>query len=1143
MASSSVVQKVLAGFAEALQPLRDAVASPAAFTGFLQQFGWAIASTSVSELTSLLQGVAALATNPTSLTLEQLTSELVQVATLVRKIAASSAPSAFVSTFPRELLDFLVYNAAATKVPPLFGILHFAGVFSEGYVAADSATGRSKYLSVQVNWARLAPLADQPLQTMQSVYGWGGAFDGDALIRSIGILVRGLGGPAGIFDAGSQLRNEYYLPTSSAAARVRHIVIPAPGLDPQPSTSSSPVTVKLAVMAMPIPPNATAAAPPDGLVVMPIVAGQAGTSINLTNALTLTLAGDVLSRPVRAELHPGRAVLRATPGDTTVNTTAQLDAIAPSTGPWIPIGDGTTSRLELSKAHIAFGLNGTIDGDMELTAEFGLDSANLVIDFSEGDSLMQDTVSSQPTKSALSFTMKWSSKTGFALGGQPKLAITIPVQQSLAGVATLQAIGFALGAMSDGRLEFDAMLTGSTSIGPVQLEVQNVGLALYIIPSANSSPPGALGNIDFGFGFKSPSGVGVALDTAGLTGGGFLSHDDAASQYAGMLQLSYQAFQLQAFGLITTKLPAGPGYSMVAMVDATFPPIELVAGFTLNGVGGLLGINRTVSTDALQAGIKAKTLSNFLFAKNPVANAAQLLTDLATFFPAAQGRYVFGPLLQIGWGTPTAITIDLALLLELPDPVRLVLIGELTVLLPNPNAVLLEMHMDILGTVDFGTDEGSLDAVLHNSRLVQFPLQGSMALRSCWSGSDKTFLLSVGGFNPKFQPPPGFPTLQRVSVSMPSGNITKLNLDGYFAVSSNTLQFGAHVDLFVGVDGFGIAGYLNFDTLIERNPFYFDGDISGGVTLSVDGDNVMSLDLSADLTGPAPWHCAGSVHFSVLGFGVTKGFSVTFGSSAPAQSTDLIDVGAQVRAALSDPRNFTATLTANQNGLVSLLTPSTQGVAVGHPAAGLKVMQRVVPLGLTIQKFGAGAPSGDTQFSITAVTADGAEENTTPVEDEFAPAQFLNMSDDDELASPSFETFDAGISLADGALTFGNANTSGMSAIVHPVSYETWLVDTPGGDMREDPGLPVPPDRFSGILWALNNSGRLRYNAPTRPMVKAATLDYVVATTDQIVASGVGVATGQTYAQAQAALSDAVAGNPSQRGALQVVALYEVTSG
>jgi hypothetical protein len=87
-----------------------------------------------------------------------------------------------------------------------------------------------------------------------------------------------------------------------------------------------------------------------------------------------------------------------------------------------------------------------------------------------------------------------------------------------------------------------------------------------------------------------------------------------------MLQLSYQSFQLQAFGLIATKLPTGPGYSMVAMIDATFPPIELVAGFTLNGVGGLLGVNRTISTDALEAGIKAPELFTLLGAFHIVSD-------------------------------------------------------------------------------------------------------------------------------------------------------------------------------------------------------------------------------------------------------------------------------------------------------------------------------------------------------------------------------------------------------------------------------------------------------------------------------------------------------------------------------------------
>jgi hypothetical protein len=1134
MSSTDFVKDVLAGFADTLQPLRDAVASPDAFTAFLKQFGWTLKPEEVASVLAALHDIATLAADPSSLSLDELTHDLVAAATAVRKVGSSSAPAAFVTTFPRELLDFLVYVALTAKVRPLFGLLHFAGIVSEQRVPANAATGRAEYIERQVQWDRLGPLADDPLGTIESAYGWGTpAFDGDALVRSIATLAGGFGAHAGMFVPQPQLVNEYFAPNSPSAVKLRSAVVSLPGLDQTMVVGGAQSILKLAMMAMPIPPSATVAAGLDGVVVMPLISGKAADTINLTDSLSIKLAGDFLARPVRAEFHPGRSVLRATPGDTRVDASARLDAKAPAAGPWIPIGSPTSSRLEVSAAHVAIGLTGTLDSDLELTAEVGIDTAALVIDFGESDSLMQNTVSKQPARSALSLTVKWSSKSGFSLGGQPRLQIKLPLQQSLAGVATLQQIGLALGPAPGNRLEFDATLTGTTSIGPVTLEVQDVGLALFLTPSGDADPPGVLGNIHFDFGFKSPSGVGLAVDVAGLTGGGFLSHDDAAAQYAGMLQLVYQQFQLQAFGLVATRLPTGPGYSLVAMIDANFPPIELVAGFTLNGVGGLLGIHRTISKNALQAALKAHTLSNFLFAKNPVANAAQLLTDLATFFPAADGRYVFGPLLQIGWGTPTLVTIDLALILELPDPVRLVLIGELAVLLPVPDAALLELHMDVLGTIDFGTEEGSLDAVLHDSRLVRFPLHGGMALRGCWAGSDQTFLLAVGGFHPKFQPPPGFPALDRLAVSMPSGPISKLNLNGYIAVSSNTLQIGAHVDMFVGVDGFGISGYLNFDTLIARNPFYFDGDISGGVTLSAGGDDLMTLDLSGELTGPAPWHVSGSVHFSVLGFGVTKSFSATFGDPASALDTTLVDVGAALRGALSDPRNFTATLTGGQNGLVSLRTPVTSGVALGHPGASLTVNQRVVPLDLTIQKFGAGAPQGESLFSVTTVTVDGFSQPQASVSGEFAPAQFLDLSDDDELAAPSFEAFDSGVSVAAGALAFGPVTT-------REISYETWLVDAVGAQPREDTGITLPPNRVTGILTGLLNSGLLRYAAPSQAVLRSPTLQYVVATTDQIAASGVGAATGQSYAQARAALAAALQSNPDQRGALQVVAEYEV---
>lgn len=807
-----------------------------------------------------------------------------------------------------------------------------------------------------------------------------------------------------------------------------------------------------------------------------------------------------------------------------------------STQPALVVGSTTGTRLELGSV--------SFEGDLffdpsRKAASVSAKAAksSFVISGGDGDGFVSSVLPEDGMKAVFDAGVEWSSDQGLSFIGGAGLDATLPIGLSIGGVVEISSVRLTLLAGASG-VQFQLSASIGVAIGPVQATVSGLGIA------ANVTFPndgGNLGVADLALSFKPPSGVGLAIDSAGLVGGGFLDYDPTDAQYAGMLQLAYQQFQLQAFGLITTKLPTGPGYSLVAMIDATFPPIELVAGFTLNGIGGLLGIHRTVSTDALEAALKAHTLSNFLFAKNPIANAPQLLTDLATFFPAASGSYVFGPLLQIGWGTPTVLTINLALLLTLPDPVRLVLLGELDVLLPDPQAVELEMHMDILGSIDFTADEGSLDAVLHDSRLAHYPLAGAMALRACWAGSSKEFLMSIGGFNPAFQPPPNFPTLPPVSLNMKSGSIAKLNLAGYLAVTSNTLQIGAKIDLAAGVDGFGISGYLNFDTLIQFHPFHFEADISGGVELTAGGDDLMSLDLSGSMSGPSPWHVAGKVHFSVMGFGVSKSFSETFGDSTTEPALQPVDVGAQLRAALGDPRNYSASLTTNQNGLVSLRTPTTTGIALGHPAASLNIDQKIVPLGLTIAKFGAAPPQGDTLFTITATTVDGNSAATVPLNDEFAPAQFLDLTDDQEISSPSFESFNAGVTVAQGTWTVGEA-VAGSAVMQRDVQYETFLIDTAGGQPREITGTtPVPPNRLVAILSALLNSGTLRYAAPSQPMLQPP-LGYVVATTDQIAVSSVGVAAGQTYAQARGALAAAVAQNPSQLGALQVVPLYEVPS-
>ena len=82
---------------------------------------------------------------------------------------------------------------------------------------------------------------------------------------------------------------------------------------------------------------------------------------------------------------------------------------------------------------------------------------------------------------------------------------------------------------------------------------------------------------------------------AGFTGGGFLRYIEAEERYEGMLELEYEEeISLKAIGLLTTRLPDGrPGFSLLIIITAEFNPIQLGLGFTLNGVGGLLGLNRT----------------------------------------------------------------------------------------------------------------------------------------------------------------------------------------------------------------------------------------------------------------------------------------------------------------------------------------------------------------------------------------------------------------------------------------------------------------------------------------------------------------------------------------------------------------------
>ena len=104
------------------------------------------------------------------------------------------------------------------------------------------------------------------------------------------------------------------------------------------------------------------------------------------------------------------------------------------------------------------------------------------------------------------------------------------------------------------------------------------------------------------------------------------------------MQLSlHERITLKAFGLIATRMPDGSrGYSLIVFITAEdFRPIPLGMGFTLLGIGGMVGVNRTFDEDVLRAGLKNDTLGTLLFPRDPVGNAPDDHPQPGDAFPPA----------------------------------------------------------------------------------------------------------------------------------------------------------------------------------------------------------------------------------------------------------------------------------------------------------------------------------------------------------------------------------------------------------------------------------------------------------------------------------------------------------------------------
>jgi hypothetical protein len=1041
----------------ALAPLKEAVSDRAHFRSFLFRLGWEAESlppeytalaAKVDAATSALEG---LGDDPSS---DEILGVLGKVSALYTAIKAiTTAPEGidageFLEELARNLFDLLMADYMAEAFPDVRAAFLAIGLLVEKEI--EETESRPGGLITRFQWEEIPNLLLDPGSIPMRLYGWGtNDFAFDRLTGHLLELFVARHWPASIGRVDQPLSEGFKdLPGDRSTFIEWGLKIPVL-LD---SVGGQQVEVGLALLELP----AQSGKPP-GLILRPLIPSAIGTALQLTGELKLELrAGSdvastfgVLLRPddisVRYPFEPGASLPAA-------GFAATL-RYAPA-NPALLLGAQGKTRLEAQGLATSLIVE-TLDGQPELRLEAAPEGLKLVLAADDLDGFLSELMGGGDRTVPIALGLRLSNRTGLGFIGGTGLEIAVHPNLAL---GPIRVDRLDLGIRSTARSGEAANLTTEIGLavggdlGPLAFSVDGIGLKAEVVFSDGNAGP-----LNVEFGFTPPKGAGLVVSSSLVTGGGFLRFDPAKGEYSGNLQLEVaETIAVKAVGLLTTRMPDGSrGFSLIVILSAEgFAPIQLGLGFTLTGIGGLLGINRTAMVDVLRNGLKNGVLGSILFPADPIRNAPQIVSDLRSVFPPVRGRHVFGPVAKIAWGTPTILTLELALILELPAPVRLIILGRLKAILPDERAALVQVRMDAVGVIDFNQGEVSLDATLYDSRVLDFALTGDMALRASW-GAQPTFVLAIGGFNPRFKAPAGFPALKRLALNLSTGNSLRLQCQAYFALTSNTAQFGARVDLHAEGGGFTVDGYLGLDALFQFTPFSFVVDIGVGVALRYHGRLLMGIFLDGTLAGPTPWHVKGKASFKILFFKVSISVDRRIGRDAPAPLPEAVDVLGLLVAAVRDARNWSGELPRGEHPLVTFREQTDTATLRVHPLAQLTVRQRVVPLNTTIEMFGNAPVAGANQFTLAPRRADAGDGplplGSSFTRDSFAMAQFQRLTDDEKLSRPSFELRDAGVRFGTDEVAYHHD-----PRVDSDVEYETQMY-VPG---QQDPPEPASGPRY-----------------------------------------------------------------------------------
>jgi hypothetical protein len=1026
----------------ALSPVIDAAQEPAELQALLANLGWTPNSAPqplrdlVSAGADLVQAIGTDGNFETSKAIDAV-KRLTEAINAITNNPDNAFPAGvdvatFKATIARDLLDYILVSYLLRHQTRIGAVLKLAGLIR--LVETPAAGARQTHLHHLVAWNTLGKLFTDPAAGFRDVFDWTGAKPrlADAIADLAGLL-ESYGLTLEAFEPTPQLLA--FVNMGAAAPLADDALGVALAFD---ATLTDGLDLEAGIQMLVFP--ATAARGP-AIGLLPYARIQADTDIPLSDTLSLKVGGSAdFSRGIAFIVASGAAPEAKADflgGVTAIPPELKLGLRlkpVPGEPERVLLGAADASRLAINTIAFNVGARLVTATDLDVFVEAQLDGGRIVVKPApdESDSFLATMLGSEGISADFSFGVRLSSRSGFGFTGAGGLEMSFPLHVAL---GPIEFQGLTLGLKPrGGDFDIEVGATVAGKLGPLAFVIERAGFKL--IADFPDPPKDNLGPIDVSVGFKPPNGVGLSIDAGAVKGGGYLFFDFDREEYAGALELTIADFlSLKAIGLVTTRMPDGSrGFSLLIIITAEFSPgVQLGYGFVLIGVGGLLGLNRSVVLEALALGVRTGAVNGILFPVDIVANAPRILSDLRTIFPATAGRFLIGPMAKLGWGAGI-VTLELGIIIEIPGNVAILGVLRLSIA-GDDGASVLQLQVNFIGAIEFDKKRGWFFAALFESRLLTIAIEGEMGLLIA-VGDQPNFLISVGGFHPQFTIPPlPFPSPRRIALNIIDTDYARIRAETYFAVTTNTVQMGVRAELFFGFSAFSVDGSFQFDALIRFKPPYLLVEVSARASLKVGGVGVFGIDLEFTLTGPGPWRARGSGSVSLLFFAIHKSFDETWGQTITT-SLPPISIVPLLLEEVAKTSSWRALPPPEHNLLVSLRRLELPADAlVLHPLGTLEISQNALPLGITLDRVGEQIPADANRLALN-VTA-GPLTKRRDASRSFAPAQFRNMSDAQKLSAPAFQDQPSGLELG----VSGNELRTGH-ALKRSMRYELTTIDT-----------------------------------------------------------------------------------------------------